>query len=196
MKKERYIRAADVLNQMSFLVRYTNFARVGIVATKWSCAIFVGLLLFVEMHKVVGGKVEENWWAFLLLVAYFSWGFIHLHRYKRYMHCSFAVSTDAIRVINDGLIRETITWETVSHVWSSNFFDMTRIKYVNGCLYLYGWIQWHDPVSHAIKGQYLKHKMAIGIGLPIAEEPSLITVRTDRVYGDSAVTDGELSEKD
>ena len=33
-------------------------------------------------------------------------------------------------------------------------------------------------------------KTPIGIGLPIAEEPSLITVRTDRVYGDSAVKTG------
>jgi hypothetical protein len=39
-------------------------------------------------------------------------------------------------------------------------------------------------------------RMPIGIGLPIAEEPSLITVRTDRVYGDSAVTDGDLSKTD
>ena len=39
-------------------------------------------------------------------------------------------------------------------------------------------------------------ELAIGIGLPIAEEPSLITARTDRVYGGSAVTDGELSETD
>jgi hypothetical protein len=28
--------------------------------------------------------------------------------------------------------------------------------------------------------------MHIGIGLPITEEPSHTTVRTDRVYGDSA----------
>jgi len=38
--------------------------------------------------------------------------------------------------------------------------------------------------------------ISIGIGLPIAEEPSLITVRTDRVYGDSAVTDGVSSKAD
>jgi len=42
----------------------------------------------------------------------------------------------------------------------------------------------------------IKQKMSIGIGLPIAEEPSLITVRTDRVYGDSAVTDGVSSKAD
>ena len=48
------------------------------------------------------------------------------------------------------------------------------------------WTPWHEKYK----------KEDIGIGLPIAEEPSLITVRTDRVYGDSAVTDGELSEKD
>ena len=36
----------------------------------------------------------------------------------------------------------------------------------------------------------------IGIGLPITEEPSLVTVRTDRVYGDSAVTDGFSSKSD
>jgi len=41
-----------------------------------------------------------------------------------------------------------------------------------------------------------KEKESIGIGLPIAEEPSLITVRTDRVYGDSAVTDGVSSKAD
>ena len=35
----------------------------------------------------------------------------------------------------------------------------------------------------------------IGIGLPITEEPSLTTVRTDRVYGGSAVTDGVSSHR-
>ncbi len=35
---------------------------------------------------------------------------------------------------------------------------------------------------------------AIGIGSPIAEAPSLDTVRTDRVYGDSADVDNNLSK--
>ena len=39
-------------------------------------------------------------------------------------------------------------------------------------------------------------KGSIGIGLPIAEEPSLTTVRTDRVYGDSAVTDRDSPKAD
>jgi len=42
----------------------------------------------------------------------------------------------------------------------------------------------------------IQKQKTIGIGLPIAEEPSLITVRTDRVYGDSAVTDGVSSKAD
>jgi len=41
-----------------------------------------------------------------------------------------------------------------------------------------------------------QNEKLIGIGLPIAEEPSLIPVRTDRVYGDSAVTDGVSSKAD
>ncbi len=35
----------------------------------------------------------------------------------------------------------------------------------------------------------------IGIGSPIAEAPSLTTVRTDRVYGGSAVPNQSLSEE-
>ena len=37
---------------------------------------------------------------------------------------------------------------------------------------------------------------SIGIGLPIAEEPSHTTVHTDRVYGGSAVMDGDSPKSD
>jgi len=54
-----------------------------------------------------------------------------------------------------------------------------------------------DDINEEFAGKLADHiKSAIGIGLPIVEEPSLITVRTDRVYGDSAVTDGVSSKAD
>ena len=39
-----------------------------------------------------------------------------------------------------------------------------------------------------------EEQIPIGTGLPIAEEPSLVTVRTDRVCGDPAVKDGDCGK--
>jgi len=61
---------------------------------------------------------------------------------------------------------------------------------------VFGLASVHDTVTSHFTKRLIEEKKPIGIGLPIAEEPSLITVRTDRVYGDSAVTDGVSSKAD
>jgi hypothetical protein len=52
------------------------------------------------------------------------------------------------------------------------------------------------PLTNSGLHTWSNNNNSIGRGLPIAEEPSLITVRTDRVYGDPAVADGDLSKSD